>query len=310
MRNFPVFASDVNPKFPFAAQCDRGNFPLDLILRFRYAPRKYEKIVLLIPTPDDSMNFPFKIHVKLIMAVVFAGLTMTGVGCTNMSAEGRNSQGLRYFQQARYDMAISEFQTAVNQSPDSPEGYYNIGMTYHTLGQSQREATYYAQAEQYYKLCLSKNRDHEACRQNYAELMFETGRVVEAFHFLHDWEVVYKDAAAPKLAMAKLYNDAGRPEDALTYLNAAALKEPQNAQVYNALGKFREAYGDLNLALENYRVSYQLNPAQPEIATKIAQLSGQSVGNMTSISQSIPQKEFKPPQNFDSPTRVASRNRF
>jgi len=256
------------------------------------------------------MNFHFKINSKYCVALLLVILTMPGMGCTNMTAEGRNSQGVRYFQQARYDMAISEFQTAVNQNPDSPEGYYHIGMTYHTLGQSNREVTYYAQAEQYYKLCLSKSQNHEACRQKYAELLFETGRVVEAFNFLHDWEVVNKDAAAPKLAMAKLYQDAGRPEDALTYFNAAALKEPQNAQVYNALGKFREAYGDLTLALENYRVSYQLNPAQPEIATKIAQLSGQSVGNMASTTQPIPQKEFKPPQNFDSPTRIASRNRF
>ena len=256
------------------------------------------------------MNSPFKINKKYTAVALFAGLTLLAMGCTNMTAEGRNSQGVRYFQQARYDMAISEFQTAVNQNPDSPEGYYNIGMTYHTLGQGNRESTYYAQAEQYYKLCLSKNQNHEACRQKYAELLFETGRVVEAFNFLHDWEVVNKDAAAPKLAMAKLYYDAGRPEDALTYLNAAALKEPQNVQVYNALGKFREAYGDLTLALDNYRVSYQLNPAQPEIATKIALLSGQSVGNMASTSQAIPQKEFTPPQNFDSPTRIASRNRF
>ena len=256
------------------------------------------------------MNFPFKINTNYFVSLLFVGLTMLAIGCTNMTAEGRNSQGVRYFQQARYDMAISEFQTAVNQSPDSPEGYFNIGMTYHTLGQSNREATYYAQAEQYYKLCLSKNQNHKACRQKYVELLFETGRVVEAFIFLHDWEMVNKDAAAPKLAMAKLYYDAGRPEDALTYLNAAALKEPQNTQVYNALGKFREAYGDLALALENYRISYQINPVQPEVAAKIAQLSGQSVGSMSPTPQSVSQKEFMPPQNFDSPTRIASRNRF
>ncbi|MCL2624465.1 MAG: tetratricopeptide repeat protein [Planctomycetaceae bacterium] len=227
-----------------------------------------------------------------------------------MTAEGRNSQGVRYFQQARYDMAISEFQNAVNQSPDSPEGYYNIGMTYHTLAQNNREATYYAQAEQYYKLCLTKNQNHAACRRKYAELMFETGRVVEAFNFLHDWEVVCKDAAAPKLAMAKLYFEAGRPEDALTYLNAAALKEPQNVEVYNALGEFREAVGDLTQAIENYRVSYQINPMQPDIATKIAQLSGKPVVSMTANAQTSPQQEFKPPLTFDTPTRVAARNRF
>ena len=246
----------------------------------------------------------------LITTVLLAGLMALGPGCTNMTAEGRNSQGVRYFQQARYDMAISEFQSAVNQNSESPDGYYNIGMTYHALAQSRREATYYAQAEQYYKLCLSKNQNHEACRQKYAELMYETGRVAEAFNFLHDWEVANKDAAAPKLAMAKLYLLAGHQEDALVYLNAAALKEPRNAEVYNALGKFREACGDLTLALENYRVSYQINSMQPEIATKIAQLSGQAINGITANVQTLRQQEFKPPQTFDSPTRIASRNRL
>ncbi len=267
-----------------------------------------------------SMSLPYKnstenstlffARFRLFAVVLLGGVLPLGSGCTNMTAEGRNSQGAKYYQQARYDMAISEFQNAVNQSPDSPEGYYNIGMTYHTLGQNSREATYYAQAEQYYKLCLAKNAHHEACREKYAELMFETGRVVEAFNFLHDWEVVNKDAAAPKLAMAKLYRDAGRPEDALNYLNAAAQKEPQNPRVYNALGSLREANGDTALALENYRVSYQLNSMQPEIATKIAQLSGQAIIGATANSQTLPQQEFKPAQTFDSPTRLAVRNRF
>ena len=244
------------------------------------------------------------------MAMVLLAMLPFCSACTNMTSEGRNTQGVKYYQQARYDMAISEFQNAVSQSPDSPEGYYNIGMTYHTLAKSNNESTYYAQAEQYYKLCLSKNTNHEACREKYAELMFETGRIVEAFNFLHDWEVIHKDAAAPKLAMANLYNSVGRPEDTLTYLNAAALKEPHNVKVYNALGQLRETHGDTALALENYRISYQLNSLQPEIATKIAQLSGQPVNSMAANSQPVTNEGFKPTQNFDTPTRVASRNRF
>ena len=258
----------------------------------------------------DFFERNFRIFSRLTMFAACCALLFGSVGCTNMTAEGRNSQGVKYYQQARYDMAISEFQNAVNQSPDSPEGYYNIGMTYHALAKNNREATYYAQAEQYYKLCLSKNTNHERCREKYAELMYETGRVVEAFNFLHDWEVVNKDTAAPKLAMAKLYNDVGRPEDALTYLNAAALKEPQNVRVYNALGQLREAHGDIQLALENYRISYQINPVQPEIATKIAQLSGQPVNSMSANAQPTQPQEFRPPQTFDTPTRTASRNRF
>jgi hypothetical protein len=96
----------------------------------------------------------------------------------------------------------------------------------------------------------------------------------------------------------------------LTYLNAAALKEPHNVKVYNALGQLRETHGDTALALENYRISYQLNSLQPEIATKIAQLSGQPVNSMAANSQPVTNEGFKPTQNFDTPTRVASRNRF
>jgi tetratricopeptide (TPR) repeat protein len=223
-----------------------------------------------------------------------------------MTADGRNRQGIKYYRQMRYDQAISEFQNAVSQSPGSPDGYYYVGMTYHALGSNSRDAAYYGQAEQYYKLCLTKNPNYAPCREKYAELMLETGRTAEAFAFLRDWEIHSKDLAAPKIAMAKLYQQAGRSHDALVYLNAAVQKEPQNFAVYNALGNLRESLGESTQALENYQLSYQFNPQQPEIAEKIARLT-------SSFSATTPANHaqtFRPAPQYNTPTRIAARNRL
>jgi len=208
----------------------------------------------------------------IFFAFVVASLLCVSAGCTNMTSEGRNHLGVQYYKQARYDQAITEFQNAVNQNPDSPEGYYNIGLTYHTLGAADNNAAYYGQAEQYYKLCLTKNPNYAPCREKYAELMLETGRTTEAFTFLNDWESAHKDSSSPKIAMAKLYLKADRPQNALVYLDAAVQKDPKNPDIYNLLGNLRESLGESSQALENYRVSYQLNPHQKEIADKIEML--------------------------------------
>ncbi|MDR1385390.1 MAG: tetratricopeptide repeat protein [Planctomycetaceae bacterium] len=264
-----------------------------------------------------------------VLCLLFLMLSVILSSCTNMTTDGRNHQGIKHYQQMRYDQAISEFQNAVSQSPDSPEGYYYIGMTYHTLGTSRNAAAYYGQAEQYYKLCLTKNPNYAPCREKYAELMLETGRTAEAFTFLRDWEVASKDLATPKIAMAKLYQQAGRPQDAFIYLNAAVQKEPQNFAVYNALGNLRESLGELTQALENYQLSYQFNPQQPEIADKIARLTSPSSTTMpgvTVVKQTSAVSDhssassqdfnslnntqtFRPAPQYNTPTRIASRNR-
>ncbi|MCL2348157.1 MAG: tetratricopeptide repeat protein [Planctomycetaceae bacterium] len=248
-------------------------------------------------------------------------------GCSQLTADGRNSQGVKYYQQSRYDLALSEFQTAANQNPSDANSYYNIASTYHKLGMTNNDASYYGQAEQYYRLCLTKDPNHVNCHRGLAVLMIETGRIQEAFQMMRDWELSIPGSPEPKIELARLYQELGHPQEAVSYLTAAVASDPKNERAYNALAYSREQSGDLAQALANYQVSYQINPYQPEIAAKITQLGGTipTATNMVAhtniatnnalaangvATQSVVPPSLAPTPNLDTPTRIASRNRF
>ena len=248
-------------------------------------------------------------------------------GCSQLTADGRNSQGVKYYQQSRYDLALSEFQTAANQNPSDANSYYNIASTYHKLGMTNNDASYYGQAEQYYRLCLTKDPNHVNCHRGLAVLMIETGRIQEAFQMMRDWELNIPGSPEPKIELARLYQELGHLPEAVNYLTAAVASDPRNERAYNALAYYRELSGDLTQALANYQVSYQINPYQPEIALRITQLGGTvptatnmvaqtniATNNALVAPQTIPGNiappSLAPTPNLDTPTRIASRNRF
>ena len=53
----------------------------------------------------------------------------------------------------------------------------------------------------------------------------------------------------------------------------AVTAEPNNARALAALGKLREDAGETQQALANYQRSLQLNPNQPQLASRVVSLS-------------------------------------
>jgi len=88
-------------------------------------------------------------------AMVLAGLLLAMVaGCNNFSAAARNAEGVRLYQQARYQQALRHFLEATYADPDNPDGYYNLAATYHRIGVTENRPSDLHQAEDYYNKCL------------------------------------------------------------------------------------------------------------------------------------------------------------
>ena len=66
--------------------------------------------------------------------LVGAGLAMVG-GCTNFVANSHNADGVTLFKRGQYQDALQKFQEATYADPTNADGYYNLGATYHCLGQ-------------------------------------------------------------------------------------------------------------------------------------------------------------------------------
>ena len=72
-------------------------------------------------------------------------MLLATAGCGDL----RNAEGVRLYQQARYQDALREFQGATYDDPGNADAYYNLAMTYHQIGRLEHRQADLQQAECY-----------------------------------------------------------------------------------------------------------------------------------------------------------------
>ena len=205
--------------------------------------------------------------------VVLAGLCLSGIsGCGGVAAQGRNAEGVRLFDQSRYQEAIGQFQSAVNYDPNSADGYYNLAAVHHRMGLQNQDPSQLAQAEHYYNQCLDRDEGHRHCYRGLAVLLVEQERSEEAFRLIEGWADRNPTVAEPKIELARLMEEFGDREAAKQHLLEALSSAPQNARALAALGRLREQMGEHALALNDYQQSLWHDRFQPEVSARVAAL--------------------------------------
>jgi len=217
-------------------------------------------------------------------------------GC-RMVSQGRNVDGVRYFQQGQYPVALQRFDAALTIDPRNADTYYNKAAVYHRMGLANRDQNTLTQAESLYNQCLDLNPNHVDCHRGLAVLLSETGRNDKAFALLHNWTVQSPQNAEARVELARLYEESRDPRTAELALNEALALDMRNWRAHAALGRLKEQSGDLPQALQNYQLAYSLNRFQPELQRQIAALQSRV---------SPAQAGAAPPANTISGTRSAS----
>jgi Tfp pilus assembly protein PilF len=192
-------------------------------------------------------------------------------GC-RMVSQGRNVDGVRYFQQGQYPVAIQRFDAALTIDPKNPDTYYNKAAVYHRSGLASRDQNSLTQAESFYNQCLDLNPNHVDCHRGLAVLLTETGRVDKAFALMRGWTTRSPQNADARVELARLYEEYGDSRSAETALNEALAVNSRNWRAHAALGRIKEQSGDLPQALQNYQMAYSINRFQPELSQRIATL--------------------------------------
>jgi tetratricopeptide (TPR) repeat protein len=215
---------------------------------------------------------------------IFIGLT----GCGGFNAQGRNSEGVRLFQQARYQEATKQFQEATYADPNNADGYYNLAATYHRIGKVEHRRADLDQAETYYNLCLDRNDNHTECYRGLAVLLAEEGRKDEAFRLIEGWVQRQPQTADAKIELARLNDEFGNHQAAKEHLIEALAVQPDNPRALAALGKIREDAGDKAQALANYQRSFTQDNRQPLLASRISALQGSTpAGTATAAAPTV-----------------------
>ncbi len=216
----------------------------------------------------------FRPHtISLCLRYLGAALVVLALqpGC-RMVSQGRNVDGVRYFQQGQYPVAIQRFDAALTIDPKNPDTYYNKAAVYHRSGLASRDQNSMTQAESFYNQCLDLNPNHVDCHRGLAVLLTETGRVDKAFALLRGWTTRSPQNADARVELARLYEEYGDSGSAETALNEALVLNSRNWRAHAALGRLKEQSGNLSQALQNYQMAYSINRFQPELQQRIASL--------------------------------------
>lgn len=209
----------------------------------------------------------------LIWGLMLAGLcSPLAGGCAGLAARGLNAEGVRLLDQSRYQEAIQQFQQAIYTDPRNADGYYNLAAAYHRLGKVNSSKSDFDQAESYYNQCLDHDEDHPECYRGLAVLLLDQKRDKEAFSLIERWGDRSPSMAAPKIELARLFEESGDREAAKEHLIKALEVDPSSPRALAALGRLRDQLGEHAQALDNYRRSLVHDRFQPEVAARVAAL--------------------------------------
>jgi Tfp pilus assembly protein PilF len=206
-----------------------------------------------------------------LIIVLLAALPMW-TGCGTFAAQGLNADGVRLYDQARYQEAIDQFERARNNDPLNADAYYNLAAVYHHLGKANHRQADLAQAERNYFLCLDHDPNHVECYRGLAVLLAEEGQQEEAFRLIQAWAARNPRSPAPRIELARLSEELGDQKAAKQHLADALTLDNTNPRAWAALGHIHEQEGDHAQALANYRQSLVADRFQQDVADRVASL--------------------------------------
>src|SRR5436853_2257884 len=129
------------------------------------------------------LKLPFPFPALFASRLSLLALLVCAAGC-RMVSQGRNVDGVRYFQQGQYPVALQRFDAALTIDPRNPDTYYNKAAVYHRMGVANRDQNLLTQSESLYNQCLDLNPNHVDCYRGLAVLLSETSRNDKAFALL------------------------------------------------------------------------------------------------------------------------------
>ena len=195
-------------------------------------------------------------------------------GC-KLGVQQHNIAGRQALECGQTTTAINEFQKALNMDPNDADAYYNLGASYYAMGKKSNNQQWLNQSEQLYRQAIANNDQHVEAHRGLAALLIETNREKQAFELMNTWQARYPTSTAPKVELARLYQEYGDNRRATDLLADALKLDPNNVRVLTAMGHVRERQGETYLALDNYLRVLQIDSQQTAVAAKVAALQSQ-----------------------------------
>lgn len=152
-----------------------------------------------------------------------------------------------------WDLALSSFQTAIEQDPNNYSAYVQLGVMYDQMGDST--------AVQYYNSAIDIYPESIEAWYNKGIFYQNRGDIEQAFqcyHRLHEIDSTWADPYYNEGYIHLLITE--KLDSAVFFFNKAVELDPQYYQAYNNLGLAYEKQGDFDNARFYYTKAIEINP--------------------------------------------------
>jgi tetratricopeptide (TPR) repeat protein len=170
------------------------------------------------------------------------------------SAEADMLAGEAEDEMKEYDGAIEQFRAAVKANPNEPDVHFGLGYILWT----QRR---YAEAEPEFKAELANNPNHAQSLAYLGDTEIQLNHPELAPPYLEKARGIEASIELPHLDLGILYADAGRNDEALTEMKAAAKLAPDDINVHWRLGRLYRTMGQKELANAEFDKANSLHRA-------------------------------------------------
>ena len=167
------------------------------------------------------------------------------------SAEMHNAQGVTHAKSGQYDLAIVDFNKALELDPAYAEAYSNRGLTYDSKGE-------YERAIKDYNIAIEINPDFAEAYNNRGLAYGENGKhdqalqdFSKAIELKQNYTIAYSNRGA-------VYSAKGEHDQAIKNCNIAIQIDPNYAEPYNNRGNAYRNKGEVNLAIRDYTKAIEL----------------------------------------------------
>jgi Flp pilus assembly protein TadD len=216
------------------------------------------------------------------------GLALLCTGCGVTGGWVMNNSGMGYYQQGNYAMARHEFSHAVAEAPWNPDYRHNLALSLKRMGDV-------GGAERVLRHNLTVNAMHQPTYHSLAVLMNEQGRQGEAHELVQTWAETQPYLAGSHIEMAWLQREMGNMPDAERELRHALQIEPQNPIALAHLGQIYQDAGQSTQAASLYQRSLAMNMNQPQVQTRLANVTHSRFHNPESIRLASYSNQLPPP---------------
>lgn len=163
------------------------------------------------------------------------------------------SDFMRYGREESWDLALTSFQTAIEQDPNNYSAFVQLGVMYDQVGDS-TAIDYYNSALEIYPESMEAWYNKGMFYQNRGQI----DEAFECYRTIHEidstWSEPYYNEGYIHLLITEEF------DSAIYYFERALEFDPQYYQAYNNIGLAYEKKGDIANAKFNYGKSVDLNP--------------------------------------------------